>query len=95
MTLEEKIAAAENKLKLLKQQQSRKERKRRTHQMCAFAGDIEKAYENAFGSKLFLEKNQEEIDRMVKTFDNWFHGFKEKGFINTLKQESHENEQSE
>lgn len=95
MTLKEKIAAAENKLKLLKQQQSRTERKRRTHQMCEFAGDIEKAYENAFGSKLFLEEKQEELERMVTAFGGWFQNFKEKGFTSTIKKEIHENERSE
>lgn len=80
--MEEQRKALSEKIAKAKRQIAKKnaddERKRRSHQMYVFAGDIEKSYEETFGEKLFVENKQEALDAMVAALGRYFQNLKEK-----------------
>lgn len=54
------------------------ERARRSHQMYTFAGEIEKAFEEVFGSKLYLADNDEKLQKIVKDLQRYFGNIKDR-----------------
>lgn len=75
--LADKIAKAK---KSLARKNAEKERKRRTHQMCVFGGDIEKIFEEELGQKIWLPENEAEIEFLKDSIRETVRKYKGKQF---------------
>lgn len=82
--LEEKKKALADKIakakKSLARKNAEKERKRRTHQMCVFGGDVEKIFEEELGQKIWLPENEAEIEFLKDSIRKTVRQYKGKQF---------------